>query len=422
MNADGIPAAPEFRDRGLAALRRDGEGNITLDQGVRSSKSQALRVQIEPSGTVFASAISTTEDMAGEESIEKLILQARDSIYDEELHHELHREARTLANQGVRCMGDVIHLPYEHNKHVLLDLIPYDQAAQPSEESALEDNWVPTAIALAARLLLSHAHRQNLRRRSQPPPPLTERRSPRPTYSILRPILAHLQHRSCLASMRDFLSGLSRTLAAADSSFEYDEAVSTSIDLSNVSEMVARTGSPTAEVLGNTLTAPLQTSITLVVPSQSTNITINLRTHLSAPLFGTNYQVTITSSPPNSVISQMPPSMHFVSANDAEDHILHLLTLDLVSTIASVQLGNMWVVKSAHTGELRMTPNEKGKKKWMVVTVGRQKVELQWGLTNVAGSEMKNYVWEGGDDADEEMAGRTLEEVVREAGAEAEAA
>ena len=356
--------------------------------------------------------------MDGEVSADKLLLQARNSIYDEELHHELHREARTLVNQGVRCIGDVIHLPYENDKHVLVDLVSYGDSTKVSEEGAQEDIIVARAVALTARLLLSHAHRKNLRRRSQLPPPLTERRPPRPTYVILRLILSHLQHRSHIASMRDFLSGIRNNLAAAGLSIEYNEAASMSVDLPEVPAIVAKTGLPFVEVLGNSLSAPSQSRITLVLPSQSTNVIIDVRTHLSVPHFGTDYTVTIDSCPPTSAISKIPGSMIFFVASAAEEHILHLLTLDLVSVIASTRLGNMWTVGLPQTGELRMALKEKGKGKWMFVTVERWKLEVQWGFSSVARSESKNYVWRGGDERYDTTA-RTLEDVVREAGKEA---
>ena len=415
LDADGIPAAPEFRDRGLAALRRDEEGNINLDLGMRSSNPQALRVRIEHSSTIIAFAFSNTEDMDGEMSVDKLLLQARNSIYDEELHHELHREARTLVNQGVRCIGDVIHLPYENDKHVLVDLVSYGDSTEVSEEGAQEGIIIARAVALTARLLLSHAHRKNLRLRSQLPPPLTERRPSRPPYMILRVILSHLQHRSHIASMRGFLSGIRKNLAAAGLSFEYNEAASMSMDLPELRAIVAKTGLPFAEVLGNYLSAPSQSRITLVLPSQSTNIIISVRTH---PDFGTDYAVTIDSCPPTSAISKIPGTMKFFVESAAEDHILHLLTLDLVSVIASTRLGNMWTVRVPQTGELRMGPKEKGKGKWMVVIVERWKLEVQWGLSSVARSETKNYVWRGGDGSHDTTA-RTLEDIVREAGKEA---
>lgn len=421
LDTDSLPAAPEFRDRGLAALRRDEEGNINLDQGIRSLEPQALRVRVERKGIIVASAISNAEDTTGEESVDKLLLQARNSIYDEELHHELHREARTLVNQGVRCIGDVIHLPYENDKQILLDLVSYSDAVELSEEGAQDDSIVARAVALAARLLLSHAHRKNLRRRSQPPPPLTERRPSKPTYLILRLILSHLQHRSRIASMRDFLSGIRKSLAAAGLSFEYNEAASMSGDLPEIPAIVAKTGIPFAEVLGNSLSAPSQSRITLVLPSQSTNIVINVRTHLSAPHYGTDYPVTIESCPPNSATSKTPDTMIFFDASAAEDHILHLLTLDLVSIIASTRFGNMWAIRLPQTGELRMAPKGKEQGRWMVVIAERCKLEVQWGLSNVTRSEIKNYVWGGVDDGYEGLTRRTLEDIVREAGSKATA-
>jgi hypothetical protein len=61
-------------------------------------------------------------------SIENLILQARNSVYEEELFYELSREARQLANQGVRTIEDTIVLSLGDTTQILIDLILVDEA------------------------------------------------------------------------------------------------------------------------------------------------------------------------------------------------------------------------------------------------------------------------------------------------------
>ena len=204
-------AAPTFRDRGLAALRSDPvTGCIDLDTGTLSGSPSTIRVRIQQRKTgkliAVSVALDDSVDENGEESqsIEAAILAARNSLYDEELHHELHREARTMLNRGVKCKSEVIVLPLKGDREVLIDLVPTtDFTADVKntdiangvgrDEVDATDVKLATTIALSARMLLSRAHRQNLERRAKPPPPLTEKKLPRHIYSILRPILTELE-------------------------------------------------------------------------------------------------------------------------------------------------------------------------------------------------------------------------------------
>lgn len=109
--------------------------------------------------------------MPGDGSVEKEICSARDSIFDEELHHEIHREARNLVNQGVRCVDNSVLIPFETDKQIEIDLVPTKDSAS---EDIYNSSSVVANIAASLRILLSYAHRQSLRNRSEKPPPLRE--------------------------------------------------------------------------------------------------------------------------------------------------------------------------------------------------------------------------------------------------------
>lgn len=172
-----LEAHADFRDRGMAALRRDEDGNITLDRGLRFSGDRKLRVQVFQHGRVIGCnrlsrpVVGDSEEAIEEDFVEDEIRQARDSLFDEELHAELHREARHLINQGVTCIDDVIHMPFELDKSIQIDLVDSDDPVPIDLE---EDDIIPNGISITLHILLSHAHHQNLRRRSRPPLPLTE--------------------------------------------------------------------------------------------------------------------------------------------------------------------------------------------------------------------------------------------------------
>ncbi|KAI9795878.1 MAG: hypothetical protein M1825_001069, partial [Sarcosagium campestre] len=210
--------APEFRDRGLAALRRSPSGSITLDQGLLDGRPRAIRVRIISSDG-HSSAATPSAIAAGDSSVvaltpldatnpESLILQARNTLYEEELFHELTREARLLANLGVRPIDGgalAITLPSSgatqgepsQTTTITIGLVALEPTAQPATSAPAE------ALALALRILLSHAHRLALQRRSQPPAPLTaDRKRSAPPHALLRPVLACLYHITALQNLR----------------------------------------------------------------------------------------------------------------------------------------------------------------------------------------------------------------------------
>ena len=398
-----VTAAPEFRDRGLAALRRGETGDIDLDLGIRASEPRLLRVQVEERGEIIASSEANEARLRSNDTVEGSILQARNSIFDEELYHELHREARNLTNRGIRCIGDTIVVPLEDDKRILIDLV---SRTDDLLETPQQVHNLAAMVALSLRILLSHAHRQNLIRRSQPPPPLTERRPPRQTYAILRPMLAHLQHHSTKSSMQSFLHEVCSIFHNAHLDFDIGQTTS-SFNLSNIAKLAPSASTPFVETLINSVCAPLNSSIPITLPSKSSSLTIHIRTHL----MGTEYKSTITSSHPQSTLSTLPPETHFTSPTEIEAHILHLITLDLVSLIESNPENGGWKAECPHLGQLRAIRGDKDKEKrnrsqMLTVSLQRNKLEASWtglgggGGIDAAAATGGTYIWRGDGDGD----------------------
>jgi hypothetical protein len=207
-----LSATPAFNNRSLGALRRNIDGTIYLDQGTADSTPRRVRVRIQTHGTTTGES-SSFEPVRNPSSIESSILLARNTIFEEELWQELNREARILANQGVRVIGDEVVCGMNGNKRTVLDL----QAAEDNElqygaEGPNDDDTVAEMISLSLRLLLSYAHRQNHHRRSRPPPPITSRPPPHPPYSLLRPVIMRLHHEAVVSSLTNLLAPLSKAL------------------------------------------------------------------------------------------------------------------------------------------------------------------------------------------------------------------
>lgn len=352
----------------MAALRRDENGNISLDRGLRFTGDRKLRVRIFRNRTALScnrlsrptardpEVAVMDEDDDEDDSIEDQILQARDSLFDEELHAELHREARNLTNQGVSCIGDVIQLPFRNDQSIHIDLITTDDI---EAEPLHNDDQVPTAISVALHLLLSHAHRQNLRRRSQPPLPLKDGKVSRPVYQTLKPVIEHIQHDVNVESCQKLISGFNQILQAAGLDLGIEKEYSALLAVPGDISTVSKESSSTTEALIRSLVAPPHSSFTLQLPSKDTLLKLEIFTNLFPPNFGTTYQSIIESTKPDSMTSTIPNTVLSTSMSEVETHIKHVLIVDLVDHISASMAG--WSVVDPHTGMLsRGFENGKG--------------------------------------------------------------
>lgn len=366
-------AHSEFRDRGLAALRRDEDGNIQLDRGFASGGNRMLRVRVVQQQTQVLSSIKSSERGEDHLPVETLLLRARNSIYDEELYHELHREARILTNQGVRSNDGEISILHDYDKQIVIDLVPSQ-----SDEDFQPENNLCAGIALSLRILLSHAHRQNLRRRIQPPPPLREGKMPRPTYAILAPVLEHVQHDLQLKSITRLLRDLDPICLKAGFELRFDKP-STPYGLVKSEAEGTQDGFHFTEKLINNLTKICHSCIEVHLPTGLTKLKIEIQTSLQPYISGTTYQCTIISCAPESFISRMQPVVHFSSFAALENHVLYLLKLDIIAVLASqpgIEKG--WTIVSPHDAELRRVNKRTGRLDKIWILVQRNFIRLKW--------------------------------------------
>lgn len=357
---------------------------MQLDRGVLS-KHRILRIRVLENGKAISSHGKLPEKASDDTPVEKLILKARNSIFDEELHYELHREARNFANQGIRCIGDKILLPYENGKQIEIDLLSsIDEELPPSSE-----DLVSSTIAISLRILLSHAHRQNLRRRSQRPPVIKEGETPRPIYSILRPIVETLQHHSALQQLKQFLDQLCETLSAAALSLKIELQITPyKLPSTTSSAVVSRT-----EALISSLTVPLRSAFTIHLPSSKT--TIKLETVTSFALIsGTRFQTSILVSSPGSNISTSSiPTSSFLQL---KDDFLHLVQWDILEYLVARDQG--WKIMIAHAGQIARS--REGVHERIVLNLGEDGLRMDWArVGNVGGNRQAGRIgWSVGTD------------------------
>lgn len=346
-------AAPTFRDRGLASLRRAEDGTLVLDKGLVPSRARAVRVRVKKQGKVTGSSSLSQFCAAAvaDDSVEKTILQSRDTLFEEELFHELTREARVLVSSGVTAHKDLIEFEYETGEQILLDLVDVDDIRPENEADSAKNSGVNNteaeAIAHALRILLSYAHRQNLRRRSQFPPPLTNQKRPTPQYQLLRPILSYMQHDAHVRSLQSFVQDVYQVINSAGLPSKYTASKFSSLQFNHPS---ADFSSTAVETLLGQFMEPLESRFTGSMANPTS--TYNIRIHTTMPdtssrqmALGTDYELTIRL--PNYPYTQ-PPSRIGLK-HEIELLLLRLFTLDLITYISSISSQN--ATKAAATAK-----------------------------------------------------------------------
>lgn len=212
-------SAAEFSNYNIAALNSNSDGSISLERGF-GSKPTGLKVSIVRNGQVAGRSYlpSTSDD--SETTLEARIRHARDSIFDEELFREMTRESRTMSSLGVTMRGQTIRLPAveadeSSSTEILLDLVPLDQETGAQIDNNNPDDAVAQAMALAARLILSQAHREKLEKKSEVPLPMAERNEEKTILPILSPLLSFSLHKSSLTAVNSYVDRISAVLSSA---------------------------------------------------------------------------------------------------------------------------------------------------------------------------------------------------------------
>lgn len=325
-----IVAAPSFYNRSLGALRRNVDGSIYLDQGIADStpKQVRIRIQTEMAITGQSAPFQSVQDQA---SIGSSILLARNTIFEEELWQELNREARTLANQGVRAVGDEIICSMTVNKRIVLDLKAIEDQEPQYRADGLNDNTTAEMISLSLRLLLSYAHRQNYRRRSRHAIVISSRPPPNPTYNLLRPVLARLHHEAIISDLTNLLAPLSRALISAGSAeSSYTTIIAQVTSAIQAQAQLSKNTPSISERTVNALMNNLSAEFTIpIIQSTFPPQVLTIRVHTPLML-DTRFEITLTGSLAKFCKPPPPPS----SIDEVKGYILWATACALAATFA----------------------------------------------------------------------------------------
>ncbi|GJC97118.1 RNA polymerase II mediator complex component SRB4 [Colletotrichum higginsianum] len=265
-------ASPEFRNSSLAPLRRGDDGTALLQHGRVGAGSQRLSITVSRSGeTTGRLAIgSSVPDSA---LLPDRVLEARNTIFAQELWHELHREAHSLASYGVRANNDSINFNPASGPSLTLELESLEDNVAVASTS--DDNVLAEATHLGLHILLSHAHRLNELQRLRPTPPHQRRNQAQNQYHLLRPIIAKILYDRSVEQVTSFAGDITRILRRAGvqtAAFTLTTPPCPTADLKNTSG--GASNRPNAsQALTNMLTSPADFQVELTLtPTSSLQI------------------------------------------------------------------------------------------------------------------------------------------------------
>jgi mediator of RNA polymerase II transcription subunit 17, fungi type len=357
-------AAPAFRNHGFAILRRGQDGNVSLDRSVIPPRPLAVMVTVSIGGDASGSSAIQHRQVTEESQIEDQILQAHKTLSEEELFHEISREGRLLANQGVEMSTTVIKFHVGNKTKVQLRLINPETESPPANSNATAEDMA-NAIALSLRILLAHAHQQNLHRRSNAPPPVTLKAKAIREYAVLRPVMSYLQHTSHLDALRTFTTSVLSPLSNAGVNARARFSTLNHWSLPNVLEAPSLHASD----LLQPLTAPLESTMTLELPTER-SLELTIRTFLGNPVYGTEFSMkpltygTKTLSPPR-----------LETVTDIEKFVSHVIMVDIAVFIEGLRPRSGNNGKKANTGETGATLP--AQRPWKVSDIHHGELSLQ---------------------------------------------
>lgn len=200
-------AAPMYRDSSIARLIRSEDGSARLDHGQAGRGSQRVRASIEVDGKI-AGRSRLPGSLPDNSRLEDRVLEARNTIFAQELWYEISRESRTLLSLGVQSDGSQVSYNVNPSTRVILRL---EDLAEPelSEEDNFSDRMAELTIQ-ALNLFLMAAHRQNYSKRVQP-----KHGRNNPPHNLLRPLISRYRFTLDYDKLIGFISSLADSLHAA---------------------------------------------------------------------------------------------------------------------------------------------------------------------------------------------------------------
>lgn len=263
-------SAPHYRNRGIAALRQDEHGDLILPGQIQVQRPKTLSVTIHRKGRVTGQSILGKEQSTTRSHLEDELVRVQEALFQEELFNEASKEARLLANMGVRARSSSIEFSISDDCSAV---VSYTKQRLERQEASQVDDELAEFVSNGLRLMLVAEHQQkHMQRAEHKPPPVSQNSRSTSEYSLLRPVISLLRHHNEIVPLLGLLERYRTSLQLAG------------INLSVEHQSGPGPGKTPFEV--RELRRVVVSQITVVLPSQE-SVSIKAETHLAAPWFGT---------------------------------------------------------------------------------------------------------------------------------------
>ncbi|CAN8100347.1 unnamed protein product [Discula destructiva] len=331
-------ASSDFRSTSLAAMRRGDDGSVNLDCGKMLGESQRVLVTLEKDGQVVGRS-SLPNPLPEDAPLDARVLEARNTIFAQELWHEIGREGRLLLAYGVQLEHEAISYTLSEQSRIVFNLQPLEQSLDEEHSRSLPEDYRAEALSATLHQSLIYAHRVNNQRRSRRNPKNRIKTETAQPYQLLRPALALIQHEKSIEETARFLSDLTNILRLAG----LGTATFKLIEMPISPDFVAARRSP-PEALISTLLRPLECQFELnITPGAS--LAINCRTALTR-FISTGFHVQLRPAAPgrsNSLLVSYPPlpSQEGYTLSDLKYYLQQAVARVLVDSTLGLAQGIM---------------------------------------------------------------------------------
>jgi mediator of RNA polymerase II transcription subunit 17, fungi type len=297
-------AAPGFRNTSLAPMRRGDDGTVDLDCGKMLGESQRLVVTLEKNHRIIGRS-SLPRPLPKDAPLEERVLEARNTIFAQELWHEINREGRLLQAHGIQLENDALSHTLADGTRIVFSLQPLEQAIEEGASEALPEDYRAESLSSALHQLLTYAHRINNQKRSRPNSKHRDQSTTMSPYPLLRPVLANLQHESSIDDTTRFISDMSTILHSAGISTVKFKLIEPPISLD-----LASNNGPPSEALIQALFGPLELQYEFVITPES-RLLIHCKTAMGNTI-ATTYHVSVLPAAQGvtNPLSKLYPPVH----------------------------------------------------------------------------------------------------------------
>lgn len=366
---------PAFARSEIAAITSDSDGNIILERGI-GTQPKAVRAIVRRKGQIIGTSRLPSVPDDGETTLEARIRHARDSVFDEELFHELLRESRSLTSMGVTTKGTSVRFDttIQEDMEVELRLVSLDEDNTLGLDVSNEFDTLAQAILLTARLLLGQEHRNKLNRKQEIPPPFSSKQDDtQQKAAILRPLMLVLDHYAQVQKLNAYLDKMCKLLRIAGASAESQAA--------RLSLPISTEGSIDTQSMVTALMKPLKAEgIIWLIASDA--VTLELKLTAEAFVWNT----------PGSSFTIHTPSGQNVRLFSLEELLIaadDFLALALAQVLKEI-VGDRWTL-DPREGTLTRTAEDFGKKEVLRFSVDGSSSAL---ILRASGSTgRKEMVW-----------------------------